>query len=132
VCNLTAIRIEWLVDETQFNKIMRFISNARDRNVQLATGGCRHRTTGYFIEPTVFTNVNDDDTLACEEIFGPVLSVLKPFKTEAEAVERANRGIFGLAAGLWTQDTDRVHRVTGDLRVGTCWVNWYSFPLRWY
>ena len=80
---------------------------------------------GFFMSPAVFTGVTDDMRIAREEIFGPVMSVLS-FTTEDEVVMRANATEFGLAAGVFTQDITRAHRVIGQLRAGTCWINAYN------
>jgi len=80
---------------------------------------------GYFIEPTVFADVQDEMTIAREEIFGPVMSVI-PFKTLDEVVARANRTKYGLAAGVWTRDIKKALRVANALRAGTIWVNCYN------
>ena len=80
---------------------------------------------GFFVEPTVFTDVTDTMRIAREEIFGPVMSVLK-FSDEDEVVERANATEFGLAAGVFTRDLARAHRVIGELQAGTCWINAYN------
>ena len=80
---------------------------------------------GFFIEPTVFTGVTDGMRIAREEIFGPVMSVLK-FDSEDEVIERANNTEFGLAAGVFTRDLPRAHRVIAELQAGTCWINAYN------
>jgi betaine-aldehyde dehydrogenase len=80
---------------------------------------------GYFVEPTVFVDCRDDMTIVREEIFGPVMSVLA-FDREDEAVERANATEFGLAAGVFTRDLKRGHRVIARLQAGTCWINNYN------
>ena len=80
---------------------------------------------GFFVEPTVFTGVTDDMTIAREEIFGPVMSVLS-FADEDEAIARANDTEFGLSAGIFTRDMARAHRVAGELQAGTMWINHYN------
>jgi len=80
---------------------------------------------GYFISPTVFDNVKDDMTIAQEEIFGPVMSVM-PFKDINEAVERSNRTSYGLAAAVWTKDIQKALKISNGVRAGTVWVNCYD------
>ena len=80
---------------------------------------------GYFVQPTVFADVIDTMTLAQEEVFGPVMAVLD-FETEEEVIARANATDFGLAAGVFTADLTRAHRVIGQMQAGTCWINAYN------
>ena len=113
------------VDRAQFDKIMGYIAAGKAEGATCATGGRRVGDRGFFIEPTVFTNVRDEMAIAREEIFGPVLSVLKFSDTE-ELVRRANATNFGLAAAIWTRDIARAHSVARRLRAGTVWVNCYD------
>src|SRR3954454_11284748 len=114
-----------VVSAAQLERIQRYVQIGRDEGAKLALGGSRHGDRGYFHEPTVFTGVRNDMTIAQEEIFGPVMSVLK-FSSEEEAYRIANAVEYGLAAGVWTSDLARAHRATRALRAGTVWVNTYQ------
>jgi len=109
-------------------KVQDAIRAGREEGAELVSGGNRPEEEGlkegYFIEPTIFTQVNNDMGLARDEIFGPVLSVI-PFEDEEELVRQANDTHFGLAAGIWTRDVQRAHRVAHALKAGTIWVNSY-------
>ena len=83
------------------------------------------RQAGYFIEPTIFADVKDDMKIAKDEIFGPVMSVLK-FKDVDEVIERGNNTFYGLAAAVWTRDIAKAHRLADRLRAGTVWINCYD------
>jgi aldehyde dehydrogenase (NAD+) len=82
-------------------------------------------TEGYFIEPTVFGDVKDNMKIAEEEIFGPVMSIIK-FKSMDEVIARANQTIYGLAAAVWTRDIGKAHAIANNVRAGTVWVNCYD------
>src|SRR6478735_404579 len=114
-----------LVSADQLARVQRYVKLGRDEGAELALGGERHGERGFFHEPTVFTGVRNDMTIAQEEIFGPVMSILS-FSTEEEAYAIANDTEFGLAAGVWTSDLARAHRAGRALRVGTVWVNTYQ------
>ena len=88
-------------------------------------GGERAGDRGYFIKPTIFDNVHDDMTIAREEIFGPVMSVLK-FSEIDEVIRRGNDTFYGLAAAVWTKDIQKAHKLAAALRAGTVWVNCYD------
>ena len=112
------------VDATQFDRVMAYIESGRSERATLACGGERVGERGYFIQPTVFADVQDHMTIAREEIFGPVMSVI-PFKDVEEVITRANRTNYGLAAGVWTRDIKKAHAVANGVRAGTVWVNCY-------
>ena len=113
------------VDQEQLNKVMGYIESGREEGAALACGGRRIGTRGYFVEPTVFADVRDEMKIAREEIFGPVMSVI-PFRDLDDVVDRANRTIYGLAAGVWTRDIRKAHAVANSVRAGTVWVNCYN------
>lgn len=113
------------VDRAQFDKIMGFIERGTASGAKCLTGGSRHGDLGYFVEPTVFDDVTDDMEIARDEIFGPVMNILR-FKNLDEVVERANRTYFGLAAAVWTRDIGKAHRMANSVRAGTVWVNCYD------
>ncbi len=113
------------VDETQFNSILKYIEAGQSEGAICATGGHRRGGRGFFIEPTVFTNVQDDMKIAQEEIFGPVMSILK-FSDLNEVTQRANNSRYGLAAAVWTTDVAKAHQVAHAMRAGTVWVNCYD------
>jgi aldehyde dehydrogenase (NAD+) len=113
------------VDQAQFDKVMGFIDSGRSEGASLVCGGERVGNRGYFIQPTVFADVQDDMKIAQEEIFGPVMSII-PFKSVDEVVGRANRTTYGLAAAVWTRDITKAHAIANSLRAGTVWVNCYN------
>jgi aldehyde dehydrogenase (NAD+) len=113
------------VNQGQFDRVMGYIDSGRNEGATLACGGERVGDRGYFVQPTVFADVQDNMTIAQEEIFGPVMSII-PFKDLAEVVTRANRTVYGLAAGVWTRDIKKAHAVANSLRAGTVWVNCYN------
>ncbi|KLU02410.1 Aldehyde dehydrogenase [Rhodopirellula islandica] len=113
------------IDQAQFDKIMSYIDKGNQQGASCVSGGKRSGDRGYFIEPTVFTDVQDDMAIARDEIFGPVMSVLS-FKDSDDILKRANDTMFGLAAAVWTQDIKKAHHFAANVRAGTVWVNCYD------
>lgn len=113
------------VSQAQFDKVMHYVETGMREGAQLMCGGSRVGDRGYFIEPTVFAHVQDQMTIAQQEIFGPVMSIL-PFEDLDEVVQRANNTPYGLAAAVWTQDISKAHAVAHRLRAGTVWINCYD------
>jgi betaine-aldehyde dehydrogenase len=118
-----------LISEQHMHKVLSYIERGRSEGARLLTGGSRVTSgalaRGFFVAPTVFDNCRDDMAIVREEIFGPVMSVLD-FEDEREVIERANATEFGLAAGVFTNDLTRAHRVIAQLQAGTCWINQYN------
>jgi len=113
------------IDEAQYKKILRLIDTGKQEGATLSCGGSKHGDTGYFVQPTVFSNVTDNMTIAKEEIFGPVQSIFK-FSSLDEVIERANNTSYGLAAGVITNDINKALKVIDHLQAGSVWVNTYD------
>src|SRR5208337_545418 len=113
------------VDDVQFEKVMNYIEAGKKDGASLLAGGNRVGNRGYFIEPTVFADVKDNMKIAQEEIFGPVMSILK-FTDIDEVVERSNCTEYGLAAAVWTRDIGKAYAIANSVRAGTVWVNCYD------
>lgn len=113
------------VSEEQYNRILGYIDAGKTDGAKLLTGGGRCGTKGYFIQPTIFEGVKDEMKIAKEEIFGPVMSIMK-FKDIDDVITRGNKTMFGLAAAVWTRDIKKALKVSHGLRAGTVWVNCYD------
>ncbi|KAF8036487.1 hypothetical protein BT93_C2264 [Corymbia citriodora subsp. variegata] len=112
------------VDKKQFEKILSYIEHGKREGATLLTGGERLGTEGYYIQPTIFTNVKEDNVIVRDEIFGPVMSLMK-FKTTEEVIKRANDTRYGLAAGILTKNIDLANTVSRSIRAGIIWINCY-------
>jgi betaine-aldehyde dehydrogenase len=118
-----------LISDAHAEKVMGYIASGIEAGATLAAGGKKVAVAGLaggnYVEPTIFSDCQDDMRIVREEIFGPVLAMLV-FDDEAEAVRRANATRFGLAAGVFTRDLTRAHRVAAQLKAGLCWINNYN------
>jgi len=113
------------IDRLQMEKILGYIETGKQEGAKCEMGGGRLGTTGYFVKPTIFSNVKDRMTIAQEEIFGPVMQILK-FRTLDHAIKRANSSQYGLAAGIMTRDTGTAHKAAAQLEAGTVWINCFD------
>ena len=111
-----------IINERQMEMILGYIESSAREGANIATGGARAGDEGWFVPPTIVTRVQDHMKIAREEVFGPVLSVLR-FSDEDDVLHRANETVYGLAAGLWSKDVTRVRRMADRLKAGTIWVN---------
>ncbi|EJL6365906.1 betaine-aldehyde dehydrogenase [Vibrio cholerae] len=121
-----------LVSFTHLERVLEYIKSGQEQNARLLTGGYRvtegEFRQGAYIAPTVFTDCHDDMKIVQEEIFGPVMSILT-YQNEQEVIQRANKTLYGLAAGVVTQDLARAHRIIHQLEAGICWINtWGESP----
>ncbi|MGX8014216.1 aldehyde dehydrogenase family protein (plasmid) [Mesorhizobium sp. ORM8.1] len=118
-----------LVSRRQLERVISYIDIGVKEGAKAVAGGARmtegELAAGYFVAPTVFSNVDNDMRIAQEEIFGPVISVI-PFKGMDDLVTSANATMFGLGSGIWTRDIGRVHKLAKEIRAGTVWVNCFG------
>ena len=115
-----------LVSRNQLNTVMDYIDVGRKEGACVAYGGHRIGEKGFYVEPTVFTDVKHEMRISQEEIFGPVASII-PFEDEEDAIRIANGTAFSLAAGVWSADVTRIHKVAQELKAGTVWINTYGY-----
>ena len=120
-------RLGAIVSERQLERVMGYIDAGRAEGARLVAGGERASVDGRgnFVKATVFADVEPGMTIAKEEIFGPVAAVI-PFEDVEDAVVRGNQTLYGLAAGVWTRDIGKAHRIAAELQAGTVWINTYN------
>jgi phenylacetaldehyde dehydrogenase len=114
-----------LVSVEQLNRVCGYLESGFSEGAKAVVGGSRHGDKGYFVKPTVLVNTNEKMKVVREEIFGPVVTAI-PFSDPAELVTQANDTVYGLAAGIWTRDIQKAHRLASQLRAGTVWINCYN------
>ena len=114
-----------LISQTQMKRVLDYIDVGLREGAQMVAGGARHGERGYYVSPTVFAGVAHEMRISQEEIFGPVAAVI-PFKDEDDAVRLANGTSYSLAAGVWSADIGRVHRMVRRLKAGTVWANTFG------
>ena len=114
-----------VVSKEQFDRVKGYLEVGKNEGAKVSAGGETGKGKGYFVQPTVFTGVNNNMKIAREEIFGPVAAAI-PFKDESDAVFQGNDTEYGLAAAVWTRDLGRAHKVARALKAGTVWVNCYN------
>jgi len=113
------------VDDIQFKRVLGYIDKGKKEGAKLVCGGAKVDGAGYYVQPTVFSEVKDEMTIATEEIFGPVMTIIK-FKDAKEVAARANATSYGLAAAIWTKDVGLAHALANSIKAGTVWVNCYN------
>lgn len=113
------------VSKEQMDKILKYIDSGKKEGAKMLTGGARHGDKGFFVKPTIFADVTDDMTIAKEEIFGPVMPIMK-FSSYDEVIDRANKNEYGLGAGIVTKNVERALHLVNGIRAGTVYVNCYD------
>jgi phenylacetaldehyde dehydrogenase len=114
-----------LVSEEQLNRVCGYLESGFAEGAKATVGGQRNGDKGYFVNPTVLVETNEKMKVVQEEIFGPVVAAI-PFSDPAEVMVKANDSTYGLAAGIWTKDVSKAHRMAAQLRAGTVWINCYN------
>jgi len=114
-----------LVSQEQLNRVCGYLESGFSEGAKAVVGGHKASDRGYFVEPTVLVNTQEDMKVVQEEIFGPVVAAM-PFSDPEEIIPRANNSDYGLAAAVWTRDIGKAHRMAEQLRAGTVWINCYN------
>jgi phenylacetaldehyde dehydrogenase len=114
-----------LVSEEQLNRVCNYLESGYSEGAKATVGGSRQGDKGYFVKPTVLVNTNEKMKVVKEEIFGPVVTAI-PFRDVDDLIAKANDTPYGLAAGVWTKDITKAHRIASQLRAGTVWINCYN------
>ncbi len=114
-----------LVSQEQLNRVCNYLEIGMSEGAKAMAGGKKVGDRGYFVEPTVLVNTQESMKVVQEEIFGPVVAAI-PFDDPEELMPRANDTVYGLAAGIWTKDISKAHRLAAGLRAGTVWINCYN------
>ena len=114
-----------LVSKEQLDRVCGYLDAGFSEGAKAVTGGSRHGDKGYFVKPTVLVNTDEKMKVVQEEIFGPVVTAI-PFKDGEDLVRKANDTVYGLAAGIWTRDIQKAHRLASQMKAGTVWINCYN------
>jgi phenylacetaldehyde dehydrogenase len=114
-----------LVSEEQLKRVCSYLESGFSQGAKATVGGNKVGDKGYFVEPTVLVNTKEDMKIVQEEIFGPVVAAM-PFDDPEEVSLRADDNVYGLAAGVWTKDISKAHRMAEQLKTGTVWINCYN------
>jgi phenylacetaldehyde dehydrogenase len=114
-----------LVSQEQFDRVCGYLDSGKQEGAKAVVGGNKISGKGYFVEPTVLVDTKPSMKVEREEIFGPVVTAV-PFSDPKEVVKQAHNTIYGLAAGVWTKDISKAHRMADELRAGTVWINCYN------
>ena len=121
-------RLGAIVSKEQMDSVMKYIDAGKSEGAKLVAGGERADIgtgKGYFVKPTIFTDVQPEMRIAREEIFGPVLATIR-FKDAEDAIAKGNATVYGLAAAVWTRDISKAHRIARAIKAGTVWINTYN------